>query len=175
MNYAELKKSDIDKLCSELFQEIDANGYLDHETRAVEKLVSDAYSTEGKAIRFKIYKNESPRSKYDIGAAFISQNNTAVIHYSQNGSRLDKLLAIGHELGHIALDHVNPLIPMHNTKSIKDKKRETQATYFARLVTARRAGQYGDKDFYESRHFDEESIDKAIVDLRMVYDENELL
>ncbi len=175
MNYDELKKPDIDKLCKELFREIDANGYLDHETRAVEKMVSDAHSTKGKTIRFKIFKHECPRSRYDVGAAFICKNYTADIHYSERGSRLDKLLAIGHELGHIALNHVNPMVPFCNTAVIKDRKMETQATYFARLVTARRAGQYGDKDFYESRHFDEESIDKAIVDLRMVYDESELL
>jgi hypothetical protein len=172
LDYKTIKKADIDSLFNEMLSEIELNGYLDHEIRAVEKIVSDRYSDEIKATRFKIFKNQSHRAGKDTGAVFMSKNYTAILHYSSKGSHLDKILAIGHELGHIALDHVNIINPI-TSGIIKDVRKETQATYFAKIIAKRLSVQCTSNDL-KARHFSPEDVDAAVTALGMVYDEKEL-
>jgi len=77
------------------------------------------------------------------------------------------------ELGHIALEHVCPLVPT-NTDMIIDTKLESQATHFAKELSTRRSDQNSSPEFHLAHYFPSDVIDQKIQSLNMVYDENEL-
>lgn len=162
--------------------EIRRNGYLDREVRAVEQILSAKFNRPRFPSEFVIFKNpSSPKSKEYQACAFTYGNRAQInapfdlyladILYPPEGKRLEKILLIGHELGHIALNHISIVDKNGSTINITDRKQETEATHFARLIAEEHVGANGSNYFLDDQHFEKDDIISTIKAMDMIYDE----
>jgi len=149
--------------------EIEYDGILDHEVRAIEVLMAKKKLGFGRR-KYKIHKFQSnsldsPKKGY----AYVYSWG-AEICYSPHGTRLQKMIAVGHELGHILFEHIG-LENSQNSSSFGrvDPEQEEEAYKFAELMAKRRSKQYSDKTFVQSRQHTDSQIEIAIREIHPNY------
>jgi hypothetical protein len=181
-----ITKPQIEETFSEVRNEILRNGFLDHEIRAIEDLMTERFKAIEKAeaqaqdpprsprpTYYKIYK--SPKGTLGIGQGVVYSFDYGLeIRYSPLGERLNILIAISHELGHCMLGHLEYLKKQDhaNTQLIRDSVLETQASYFAKKSVEYRSAQYHDEEYITSHYFNEETIKESISRIHDGYDED---
>jgi len=146
--------------------EIDYTGVMDHEIRAVERIMAKRRCDEGveNSSYYKIDKTPIPGLQTQYGYAFIYPLG-ASIYYSSQGDRLQQMLTIAHELGHIYYEHASPYTVNMNTSNISDPEKENEAYRFAYELIKRRSIQYGNAQFITERQFTNDEIVKRIKDI----------
>jgi len=170
---------EIDGICSEVTDEITQNGYMDHAVRAVEDLIISKLKKQEKEnamvenrfenpVYYKISKHINDSLKPGQGCAY-SYDEGLEISYSQEGTRLDIILSISHELGHEILDHLKIDSSSNN---IRDLTLESQASYFAIKIAIHRSAQYGNDSYIKSNFCNESDIVRSIARIHKGYDEN---
>ncbi|MCL2501125.1 MAG: ImmA/IrrE family metallo-endopeptidase [Defluviitaleaceae bacterium] len=155
-----------------MVNEINSDGILDHEVRAIETLMANKKQSEyrGQQRIYKIIKHQncsidSPHK----GFAFVHPWGATII-YSPHGTRLQKMIVIGHELGHIFLEHIGLGDKRGNTSYDRlDPKQEEEAFKFSGMIALRRSKQYRDNNFLEPRRYTSKQVDDAICDIYSNY------
>jgi len=147
--------------------EIEENGIMDHEVRAIEVLMGNKKLADGRR-KYKIIKHQSKNiTSHKKGYAYVYSWG-AEIFYCPSGSRLQKMIAIGHELAHIYLKHIG-LNESKGKKSVSykltDPAQEEEAFEFAGLIARRRSQQYRDSEFLAKKQYGDNEIDTAIKNI----------
>jgi len=162
-------KNEADKAFDELCDILDDGRYLDHEIRAVEW----ARTKRGSYSRpYTIIRKQTDSLSWDgkRGSALLFEHG-AQIWYLKEGTRLQKMIVIGHELGHIYLSHLNLDGEKNSDNLSTNKYLETQATYFAKQIVSRRSNLFNDKEYITERQFSNQTIEDRVKDFQSDYDE----
>ena len=169
----DLRKKTHDKFVK-LANEIDSDGILDHEILALERIMVERRKAErvANSHRYKIHKTQKNDLDINQGYTFVYRLG-ASIYYSPKGTRLQKMIAVGHELGHIYLGHVDVDVTglPNNTTRVVNLVHESEASYFAKLIIARRTNQYSDTKWVNERIYSPSDIEVAILKIQPDYDE----
>jgi hypothetical protein len=127
-----LTQKDVDRLTGAIMSQSSVDGYLDHVIRAVEDFV---IKKRGMNKPYRISKRPLKHSSLIRGQGFVYiYIHGATLKYSSEGNGIDKRFAIAHELGHIMFHFHYDMSYGNNSRFVKDAKRETQASYFAKCI-----------------------------------------
>ena len=166
-------KNEAEKAFDEICVILDDDRYLDHEIRAVESAITKKLTPEseyGNSYTIQRKKTDSCKWKGIKGITFICEKG-AQIWYLAEGTRLQKMITIGHELGHIYLAHLKLDGIRRSDRLSKDLYVETQATYFSKLTVKRRAELFRNKDYLAKRRLSLDEINAEIIEFQSDYDE----
>ncbi len=157
-----------EKLCNVLEERV-----LNHEVKAIERLLTEKLKKHGQPTPFTIKRktsrflvNAKPKAK------LFQRPFGAEIWYAPNLSLLEQMVVIGHELGHTYLEHPASVKDAFGPSQPKDPFFETQASYFAKLLTWERSSLYWDDEYVNARRFSQYEIDAKLRELQPDYDES---
>ncbi|MDR2598849.1 MAG: ImmA/IrrE family metallo-endopeptidase [Oscillospiraceae bacterium] len=168
-------KCHVDKAFEELCEVLNDDRYLDHEIRAVEWILTNTETYRKKNDYYRPYtiirkKRASLSWEGKRGCAFLYEYGAQIL-YLKEGTRLQKMIVIGHELAHIYLHHLN-LNGVSNSDNLSDNRfLETQATYFSKKVIERRTDLFNDNEYINDRKFNKQTINERILDFQSDYNE----
>jgi len=169
-------KHEAEKSFDEICTILNDDRFLDHEIRAVESAITKKLTPESEyGTSYTIQRKRTDSCKWTQinGITFICEEG-AQIWYLAEGSRLQKMVTIGHELGHIYLAHLKLEGIRRSDALSKDRYTETQATYFSKLIVKRRAELFKNREYITERQPSLTEINSVIKSFQSDYDEDML-
>jgi hypothetical protein len=126
-------KNGVEAAFREICEVLNKDRCLDHEIRAVELLRTEKFKKDGDYHRpYTIIRKPSNKLGGKNAKAFVLiLKNGAEIRYMAEGTKLEQMIAVGHELGHIYLDHLSIYGDRNSVLMKKDELQEKQASYFS--------------------------------------------
>ena len=168
------KPSAVDVAFAMVVDEVLNDCILDSEIRAVEKIMTKRNKTKGLMSGYKIIKRQKIIKSPTIGFALLYPHG-AEIYFCSEGTRVQKMIAVGHELGHIILEHIdaqphqNSHLTTRHGHTFINPEQEQEASQLAYLFVRRRSRQYLDKEFVKERQHSDEVILAAIKNIHPEY------
>ena len=167
-------KSRVDESFNDLCKVLNADRFLDHEIRAAELLLTEMQTREtpDEARPYTIYRKQTSSLCWNgkRGSALLYKHG-ALIWYLKDGTRLQKMIVVGHELGHIYLHHINLNGVKNSDNLTKNRYLETQATYLSKKIIERRSALFQDTEYINERQVDNWQIDEEILSFQPDYNE----